>query len=75
VITGSIVLGDALLPSKVALVRCAADLGSVCAVWVILLFGFALALIDLSFAIGPLLFGLVLLTTVLASVRARVRRR
>jgi uncharacterized membrane protein len=75
VITGSIVLGDALLPSKVALVRWAADLGSVCAVWVILLFGFALALIDLSFAIGPLLFGLVLLTTVLASVRARVRRR
>jgi hypothetical protein len=72
-VIGSIELVDALLPNKVRPVRWAADLGLVVAVWVILLFAFALALINLSFAIGPLLFGLVLLITVVASVGVRVR--
>jgi hypothetical protein len=74
-VIGSIALVDALLPGRMRLVRWAADLGSVVAVWVVLLFAFALALINLSFAIGPLLFGLVLLVTVLESVGVRVRRR
>jgi hypothetical protein len=74
-VIGSIALVDAVLPNMVRPVRWAADLGSVVAVWVILLFAFALALINLSFAIGPLLFGLVLLITVVASASIRVRSR